>query len=146
MSNPYIKQYVTRNVNGVNQTVGVIVASVVDGKLKFGWSLAQVRPSLDKLAVSVLNRKASPIDTFDANRGEQLAVSRLNARSDSKKPLTMPQTIKKELRDKKVEVKLSQVMVNGEIPKNVVPLAGTNRGVKIVRGFENRAKKYFKIG
>lgn len=139
----YLTKYITRNFPGLpNQRVGVVVATVEDGKLKYGWGLAKVRPNLRDEYVEVV-RGVSLRDNFDADKGMAIALERLN----TAKPLKMPDTVRNALKDRKIEVKLTAVkMVDGKLPANVAVIPGTKRAIMTLRGFETRAKKYFKLG
>jgi len=132
----YITKFIKRNVNGLrNQRVGILLATVDNGKIKYSWSLAKVRPTQAEI-VECLNY-GSPLgtDQFDEKRGLEIALARLN----SKEPLEMPQSVRAELRDRKMQVK---VVEKDGITGRVVKVS---KQEKILRGFESRAKAYFKI-
>jgi len=129
----YIQKFIKRTVNGLrNQRVGVIVAALVDGQVKYGWCLAKVRPSRKDFD-RIMSRGT---DEFDEVRGVNIALSRLEARNDIKGALKMPDTVRSQLRDRLVQVKEFIKDEKTGKTKSV-------RTVKVVRGFENRAKKYF---
>ena len=146
----YVMKYITRNIDGrPNQRVGIVVATVDEkGAIKYGWSLAKVRASLKSLKSAIVTGDiaSTGVDVFDARVGLDMALERLDARPDSKKPLKMPETVRSMLRDRNIEVKLSKVRkADGTLPKNVAEIAGTNRGIRLVRGLESRAKNYFRV-
>lgn len=132
----YIQKFIKRTVNGLrNQRVGVIVAALVDGQVKYGWSLAKIKPSIKDIEGILMGRTVCT-DEFDEVRGVNIALSRLDARKDAKEPLRMPDTVRSQLRDRLVQVK--ELVKDEKTGKTK-----TVRKVKVVRGFENRAKKYF---
>lgn len=136
----YIQKFIKRAVNGVpNQRVGVIVAAVEKGQIKYGWSLAKVRATLRDFTDGLITGRSAGTDNFDEVRGKNIALARLNARNDIKDALKMPATVRSQLRDRFVQVK---EFVKDEKTGRVK----TVRKVKTVRGFENRAKKYFHVG
>lgn len=133
----FIQKFIKRTVNGIpNQRVGVIVATVENGKIKYGWSLAKVRATLKDLTRGVITGRGVGIDKFDKVIGLNIALSRLNAGIGGS--LEMPATVRSQLRDRFVQVKEF-------VKDDVTGKTKTVRKVKIVRGFETRARKYFKV-
>lgn len=138
--NHVIHQFIKRTVNGLpNQRVGVIVAKLgSDGKIKYGWSLAKVKATRRDLEENAVNNREIKTDKYDEFRGLNIAFGRLNAREVMSGVLKMPSTVRSQLRDRLVQVKeFVEDRATGKVK--------TVRRVKVVRGFESRAKKYFKV-
>jgi len=126
-----IERVIKRNIYGVKTAVGFMVAAKVDGKIKYGWSLAKVKPSFMGLTADMIP-VYSGADEFSLETAKRIAYARL----ESVKPLVMPQTVVSELKDR-----FGYEKVNGKIVKK-----DGKKVVKVLRGFQTRAQKYFKLG
>lgn len=134
-----LMKYVTRKINGVPQKVGIILASVdKNGNLQYGWSLARVKPRVIDFGLSTNIPIYDKADTFKEDVALAKAKARLmKALNGSTELEPMPHTIsavlKNRFRMKKVLFKEGDGTKAGSWKRVMFP----------VRGFEDRAKRYF---
>lgn len=87
---------VMKKIDGVRQQVGVVVSRLdKDGTVRFGWSLARVKPRIIDVGANTGIKIRDHADAFNAEYGMKLALQRTNTIGKE-----MPTTISKAIGDK----------------------------------------------
>ncbi len=70
---PYVMEYIRKRTKAGNVKIGMVVAALVDGKIRIGWSLAK--------------QKGAETDTFEVTEGFQRSFERILNDTTEKIPI-----------------------------------------------------------